>query len=80
MIQGIAIFAAMYNDYMWPNLLFINDLKKGVLMPYLRSVVDNSTQGVQYAMYLVAGIPLIISTAISVKFFIGGDFASGMKL
>ena len=49
-------------------------------MPYLRSVVDNSTQGVQYAMYLVAGIPLVISTAISVKFFIGGDFASGMKL
>ncbi len=80
MIQGIAIFAAMYNDYMWPNLLFINNLKKGVLMPYLRSVVANSTQGVQYAMYLVAGIPLIISTAISVKFFIGGDFASGMKL
>ncbi len=80
MIQGISIFAAMYNDYMWPNLLFINDLKKGVLMPYLRSVVTNSNQGVQYAMYLVAGIPLIISTAISVKFFIGGDFASGMKL
>lgn len=80
MIQGIAIFAAMYNDYMWPNLLFINNPEKGVLMPYLRSVVTDYTQGVQYAMYLVAGIPLIISTAISVKFFIGGDFASGMKL
>lgn len=80
MIQGIAIFAAMYNDYMWPQLLFMNNIEKGVLMPYLKDQVVNFTQGVQYAMYLVAGIPLIISTAISVKFFIGGDFAGGMKL
>lgn len=80
MIQGIAIFAAMYNDYMWPQLLFMNHIEKGVLMPYLKDQVVNYTQGVQYAMYLVAGIPLILSTAISVKFFIGGDFASGMKL
>ncbi len=80
MIQGISIFAAMYNDYMWPQLLFMNNIDKGVLMPYLKDQVMNYTQGVQYAMYLVAGIPLIISTAISVKFFIGGDFASGMKL
>lgn len=80
MIQGIAIFAAMYNDYMWPQLLFMNNIEKGVLMPYLKDQVVNYTQGVQYAMYLVAGIPLIISTAISVKFFIGGDFAGGMKL
>lgn len=80
MIQGISIFAAMYNDYMWPQLLYLKNLNKGVLMPYLKSIAANYEQGVQYAMYLVAGIPLIISTAISVKFFIGGDFASGMKL
>lgn len=80
MIQGISIFAAMYNDYLWPQLLFQNDLSKGVLMPYLKSVASNAAQGVQYAMYLVAGIPLIISTIVSIKFFINGDFASGMKL
>lgn len=80
MIQGISIFAAMYNDYMWPQLLYQKNLEKGVLMPYLKSIAARQPQGVQYAMYLVAGIPLIISTAISVKFFIGGDFASGMKL
>lgn len=80
MIQGISIFAAMYNDYLWPQLLFQTDLSKGVLMPYLKSVANNFTQGVQYAMYLVAGIPLIVSTIVSIKFFINGDFASGMKL
>ena len=80
MVQGINIFAAIYNDYLWPQLLFQADLTKGVLMPYLRSVVASFTQGVQYAMYLVAGIPLIITTIISIKFFVNGDFASGMKL
>ena len=80
MIQGISIFAAMYNDYLWPLLLYQNDLSSGVLMPYLRSIVNNYAQGVQYAMYLVAGIPLIITTIISIKFFVSGDFASGMKL
>ncbi len=80
MVQGINIFAAIYNDYLWPQLLFQADLTKGVLMPYLRNVVASFTQGVQYAMYLVAGIPLIITTIISIKFFVNGDFASGMKL
>ena len=80
MIQGISIFAAMYNDYLWPLLLYQDDLSSGVLMPYLRSIVTNFGQGVQYAMYLVAGIPLIITTIISIKFFVSGDFASGLKL
>ncbi len=80
MVQGIGIFAAIFNDYLWPQLLFANDLKAGTLMPYLKSIVMNYTQGVQYAMYLVAGIPLIFSTVISIKFFVTGDYASGMKL
>lgn len=80
MIQGISIFAAMYNDYLWPLLLFQKNLSSGVLMPYLRSIVVNYAQGIQYAMYLVSGIPLIITTIISIKFFVSGDFASGMKL
>ena len=80
MIHGISIFAAMYNDYLWPLLLYQNDLSSGVLMPYLRSIVDNYAQGIKYAMYLVAGIPLIITTIISIKFFVSGDFASGLKL
>lgn len=80
MVQGIGIFAAIYNDFLWPQLLFQGQLERGMLMPYLRQICQNFTQGVQYAMYLVAGIPLIISTVISIKFFVNGDFASGMKL
>ncbi len=80
MVQGIGIFAAIYNDYLWPQLIFASDYSKGTLMPYLKSVVSTLTQGIQYAMYLVAGIPLIISTAISIKFFVSGDFASGLKM
>ena len=48
MVQGINIFAAIYNDYLWPQLLFQADLTKGVLMPYLRSVVASFTQGVRF--------------------------------
>ena len=80
MVQGIGIFAAIYNDYLWPQLLFANDLSKGTLMPYLKSIAFNFSQGVQYAIDLVAGIPLIVSTVISIKFFVTGDYASGMKL
>jgi ABC transporter, permease protein len=80
MVQGIGIFAAIYNDFLWPQLLFQGQLENGMLMPYLKFLNTEGTQGVQYARYLVAGIPLIVSTAVSIKFFISGDFASGMKL
>jgi len=29
---------------------------------------------------MISGIPLIITSAISMKFFASGDFAAGMKL
>lgn len=80
MVQGIGIFAAIYNDYLWPQLLFANDLSVGTLMPYLKSIALSYTQGIQYAMYLVSGIPLIISTIVSIKFFVSGDYASGIKM
>ncbi len=79
MVQGIGVFGSIYNDYLWPELIF-KDKERGTLMPYLRSMNDNLTAGARYAMYIVAGIPLAISTAISIKFFINGEFASGMKL
>ncbi len=80
MVQGIGIFAAIFNDYLWPQLVFFKDPEVGTLMPYLRAKMNVYTQGIRYAMYLVAGIPLIISTAVSIKFFVSGDFASGLKM
>ena len=48
MVQGIGIFAAIYNDYLWPQLIFSNDPAKGTIMPYLRQALAGLSQGVQY--------------------------------
>ena len=53
------------------------------LMPrlkYLAESVNMTKPGVAYAMYLLAGVPLAITSLIGLKYFINGDFASGMKL
>ena len=36
--------------------------------------------GSKYAAYLISGIPLIITTVVSLKFFVNGEFASGLKI
>ena len=56
-----------------------------ILMPVLKTLIFEASQstgnpGITYAMYLISGIPLIITTAVGMKFFINGDFASGLKL
>ncbi len=81
MVQGIGIFAAIYNDFLWPALVFIEHRSDGTIMSILKEKAFNAGgQGARYAMYLVSGIPLIISTAISIKFFVSGDYASGLKM
>ena len=46
------------------------------------SVVDGDQirYGAMYAMYLIASVPLIITVAISMKYFKSGEFAAGLKL
>ena len=46
------------------------------------AVVDSGTikYGAMYAMYIVASVPLIITTIISMKYFKSGEFAAGLKL
>ena len=78
-IQGLGTFSLMYNDFLWPTLVVRNDAIQ-TLMPrlkYLAESVNMTKPGVAYAMYLLAGVPLAIT---SLKYFINGDFASGMKL
>ncbi len=81
-IQGLGTFSLMYNDFLWPTLVIRTD---GIqtLMPrlkYLAESVNKTNPGVAYAMYLLAGVPLAITSLIGLKYFINGDFASGMKL
>ena len=79
------VFAIVYyNDYMWPYLV-IERKDISPLMPILKSLAANLADqsgepGVSYAVYLVAGIPLIFTTAFGLKFFINGDFAAAVKL
>ena len=52
-------------------------------MPVLNAMAGefNSTkQGVGYAAYLIAAVPLIITSAFSLSKLQSGDFAAGLKL
>lgn len=81
--QFVGSFNSVYNDYLWPSLLWMGNENIQTVTLVLRANSDewNKTNyGAVYAMYILSSIPLIFSSAISMKYFSGGDFASGMKL
>ena len=74
----IGSFASIYNDYLWASLI----MEPGtMLMPTLNSASEafKSEQGAMYMLYVISSFPLIVTTAISMRYFSSGDFASGMK-
>ncbi len=83
-IQFINTFSGCYNEYVW-SMLVIDKADMQMLMPQLKTIIFEATQdtgnpGITYAMYLISSIPLIITSAVGLKFFINGDFAGGLKL
>ena len=83
MVQSVAIFAAIYNDYLWPLMIFVGNRGHSTLMPLLTELaaqVGQTAKGASYALYLLSGIPLVFTTVISLKFFVNGEFAAGLKL
>lgn len=83
-IQAVGLFAGFYNDFLWP-VIVIDQQKNQTLMPILRTITEAKSflegeGGVSYAMYLLSGIPLVFTTVFGLKYFINGDFASGLKL
>ena len=81
-IQALGTFSLMYNDFLWPTLV-VKNTGIQTLMPQLKYIaekVNMTSPGVSYAMYLAAGIPLIVVSLGGLRFFVNGDFASGMKL
>ncbi len=78
----VGLFGSYYNEYMWASLVFDSD--KMTLMTKLLSEADTFTKqlqnGAMYAMYILSSFPLVITSIISMKYFKGGEFASGMKL
>ena len=81
--QFVGSFSSVYNDYLWPSLLWMGNENKQTVTLVLRANSDEwnkNSYGAVYAMYILSSIPLIFTSAISMKYFSGGDFASGMKL
>ena len=83
-VQALGTFGGIYNDYLWPTMI-IESTDKQLIIPMLNALTQSTVgtyqeQGVRYALYLKSGIPLIFTTLGGLKFFIDGDFASGMKL
>lgn len=81
LLNFVGTFGGQYNDFLWPSLILEGD--KLTLMPVLNALADefNATkQGVGYAAYLIASIPLIITSAFSLSKLQSGDFAAGLKL
>lgn len=80
----IGSFASIYNDYLWASLIM--DTNSSLLMPAVESAAEtfmssiSQQQGAMYMLYVICSFPLIITTAISMRYFSSGDFASGMKL
>lgn len=72
--------SSQYNDYLWPTLIFEKHITLMPMMKRLEVVFNKNNTGAIYAMYMLSSIPLIITSAISMKFFSSGDFAAGMKL
>ena len=77
----VGVFGSYYNDYLWPSLILGN---KMTLMPKMLSQQETfnslSQKGAMYAMYIISCIPLVITSAISMKYFKSGEFAAGLKL
>ncbi len=77
----VGLFSSYYNEYLWASLI-LGD--KMTLMPKLLSFQElfssQQQNGVMYAMYVLSSLPLVVTSAISMKYFKGGEFASGMKL
>lgn len=80
----VGAFSSLYNDFLWPELIFRSD--KMTLMPVMKSATGRFAggktpeMGAMYAMYIISSVPLIFTSAISMKFFSSGDFAAGIKL
>ncbi len=77
----VGLFSSYYNEYLWASLILG---EKMTLMPKLLSFSETFNQlrqsGAMYAMYIISAVPLVITSIISMKYFKGGEFASGMKL
>ncbi len=79
---AVGAFSAIYNNFLWASLILTQNHYNIMYTMYAvtDSIKANGEYGAVYAMYMISTIPLICTTAISMKFFKGGEFAAGLKL
>lgn len=81
----LSSFTGSYNSYLWNTLVLQDQSKMSVItLLMLKSgvVKGNAKQGygVLYAMYIISGLPLMVVSAISLKFFKGTEFSAALKM
>lgn len=81
----LSTFTGSYNSYLWNTLVLQDQSKMSVItLLMLKSgvVKGNAKQGygVLYAMYIISGLPLMVVSAISLKFFKGTEFSAALKM
>jgi ABC-type glycerol-3-phosphate transport system permease component len=71
-----------YDDYLWPSLILRGENLKMIatVMMEKSATLSESNMGAAYAMYIVAGIPMIVVSGISLRFFTGVEFSSALKM
>ena len=71
-----------YDDYLWPSLILREENLKMIASVIMEksSTMSESNMGAAYAMYIVAGIPMIVISGISLRFFTGVEFSSALKM
>ena len=71
-----------YDDYLRPSLILREENLKMIatVMMEKSATLSESNMGAAYAMYIVAGIPMIIVSGISLRFFTGVEFSSALKM
>ncbi len=71
-----------YDDYLWPSLVLREENLKMIatVMMEKSATLSESNMGAAYAMYIVAGVPMIVISGISLRFFTGVEFSSALKM
>lgn len=80
-IQGVGIFLAHWNSYMWPSLTVTGNQNLQQVMQIIRllSIQSGSEYGITIAASLICMIPPLIIFAVLQKHIVEGITLSGMK-
>ncbi|MCQ2796297.1 MAG: carbohydrate ABC transporter permease [Bacilli bacterium] len=76
---AVGVFSGVYNEFLWASLILDSNM---TIVNKMYALVNSGEIGYSnmYAMYIIASLPLVVTTFISLRYFRGGEFASGLKL